>query len=261
MTRYKKLSNNLTKDNAKNNNIYNLRYNAKFFFYLSIIGISGFGLIKLDQYLSKEKRGQYEDASRSTNEPKTKYSLKLLEAEEEIEQIAEKEYSGMQLDHDYEDYLYEQCLSYADEYNYDVDELFKIVLTIGEQESDGKWDCDGKVSPTNDYGQFQLNVCNHRSIFKQFGYTSSDLQYDEYKNGEAAIWLVCENILTNNHCDSIEDVFGMYNGWINWRQKEQSVKYTNSCLKIMENYFSEEEELNINYQENNTKTKMIHMDV
>lgn len=34
--------------------------------------------------------------------------------------------------------------------------------------------------------------------------------------------------------DPIENVFGTYNGWINWREKEMAVYYAASCMNILE---------------------------
>lgn len=154
----------------------------------------------------------------------------------------EKEYSGMALSNEYEDYLHDKCSEYQEKYELDIsdEDLLKIMLTIGEQESHGSWDTNGVVSSTNDYGQFQINKCNHKDIYDELGYTQDELLNDEYKNADAAIWLMCENILTNKHCETIEDVFGMYNGWIGWENKRQSRNYSDSCIEILDNYFEDE---------------------
>ena len=150
-------------------------------------------------------------------------------------------YSGMALDYELEDYIKDRCYEVieSDIYSLDItgDDLFRIMMTIGEKESNGTWDCDGKISKTNDYGQFQINKCNHEIIYENLGYTTEDLLNDRYKNTDAAIYLICDRILTHPKCKTIDDVFGMYNGWSNWKNISRSVKYSDNCLNIMEEYF------------------------
>ena len=118
---------------------------------------------------------------------------------------------------------------------YDVP--LEIILTIGYQESDGKWDNNGKISPTNDYGEFQINKCNHDYIYEQLGYTTDDLLYDSVKNAEAAVLLV-SNIIKMDDTLTSEEIFGIYNGWTNWREKKGAVRYSKSCVDILCEYFS-----------------------
>lgn len=138
-------------------------------------------------------------------------------------------YSGMKLSNEYEDQIRQLCEEY--------DVPLEIMLTIGYQESDGKWDNNGKISETNDYGVFQINKGNHASIYETFGYTSDDLQYDPLKNAEVAVYLV-SNMIKNDEDITAEEIFGMYNGWKNWRKKERSLMYVDSCFDILCEYFS-----------------------
>ena len=112
----------------------------------------------------------------------------------------------------------------------------EIMLTLGDQESDGKWDNIGKISETNDYGVFQINEINHEHIKEVFGFTSEDLLYDPIKNAEAAAYLI-RNIMLRSDVNSLDDIFGMYNGWTNWRNIEWSVDYVNECFERMNTYF------------------------
>lgn len=139
-------------------------------------------------------------------------------------------YSGMKLTNEFEDQIRELC----EEYN---DVPLQIMLTIGYQESDGKWDNNGKISPTNDYGVFQINECNHAYIYEKLGYTSDDLLYDPLKNAEAAVLLVSDIIKMDSSL-TVEEIFGIYNGWTNWREKDGAIKYTESCFNILCEYFS-----------------------
>lgn len=150
--------------------------------------------------------------------------------------MAEHEYSGMALDNEFEDYIRSLCNKYASIYGLDADLLFKSTLVIGDQESNGTWDSNGKISPTDDYGEFQINISNHENIRKNLGYTTDELLNDKEKNADAAIWII-SNIMVNNSCQTDEDIYGMYNGWINWESKEESVEYVASCLEREDTYF------------------------
>ena len=150
-------------------------------------------------------------------------------------------YSGMALDHELEDYIREKCYEVVELGYYDIEitgeDLFRIIMTLGEKESNGTWECNGVISKTNDYGQFQINKCNHKTIQDNLGYSTEELLNDRYKNTDAAIYLICNNILSHSKCKKSEDVFGMYNGWTNWKNIKRSVNYAENCLKIMDNYF------------------------
>jgi len=150
--------------------------------------------------------------------------------------VEEDEYSGMNVSHEYEDYIKELCSKYADIYNLEYEDLYKAVMTIGDQESNGTWNNDGIVSPTEDYGVFQINIANHESIEEEFGYTTEDLLNDPYKNAEAAIWIISRN-MASKFCETEEDIYGMYNGWITWSEKDECIKYVDDCLSRADEYF------------------------
>ncbi len=149
-------------------------------------------------------------------------------------------YSGMNLSNEYEDYIRNLCDKYALEYDLDQDELFKNVLVIGDQESNGTWNTNGIVSETNDYGQFQINVANHEMIEDKLGITVDELLNDPKKNAEAAIFIIA-NIMISDYCMTDEDIYGMYNGWINWEEKEDSIKYVDGCLARYNMYFADDD--------------------
>ena len=179
------------------------------------------------------------DSSTIGNE-EAEINVERVDVQAEVSRLLAEEtktYSGMNLSHEYEDYIRGLCDTYAENYNLNSDELFQNVLVIGDQESDGKWNNNGVISPTNDYGEFQINITNHDIIERKLGYTSEDLLNDQYKNAEAAVWMI-SNIMCNEYCNNIEDVYGMYNGWINWAEKEDSVKYVDSCLARNDLYFA-----------------------
>lgn len=114
----------------------------------------------------------------------------------------------------------------------------EIAFTIIERESGGTWETNGVISKTNDYGLSQINICNHSAIYNALGYTTDDLLYNEEKNIDAMFYLL-QGIFNqygytkDNY--SYENVFGTYNGWLNWRNINSSVNYANGCLQILEN--------------------------
>jgi len=115
-----------------------------------------------------------------------------------------------------------------------------VMMTIIHQETGGKWDANGVVSPTNDYGLTQINICNEGYIKENLGYTMNDILNDPYKAVEAQA-LLLKNIMNQYNYDlnnfSYENIFGTYNGWINWKNKQMSVNYASSCMQIYEEKF------------------------
>lgn len=153
--------------------------------------------------------------------------LKEERAREKEEAENNKEYSGMALSHEYENYIVEK----AEEYNIPGE----VMLCLGNVETGGTWDCTGVVSNGN-YGNFQINSCNIRQIHDHFGWyatveeTRDALKNDAEKNAEAAIWLV-SRILECNHCQSFQTLCMSYNGSPN------RVNYAYACAGIMNEYF------------------------
>lgn len=122
----------------------------------------------------------------------------------------------------------------AEEYSIPAEIAFAII----ERESGGTWNTNGVISKTNDYGLSQINICNHDTIYDALGYTTDDLLYNEEKNIDAMFYLL-QGIFnqygyTKDNYSS-ENVFGTYNGWLNWRSINSSVNYANGCLQILEN--------------------------
>lgn len=147
------------------------------------------------------------------------------------------EYSGMKISNELED----EVKRLADIYGID----YRIVLTIGERESGGNWNNNGVISPSNDYGAFQINECNLGYIKDNLGYSKEEILYDSTKNAEACMFLL-KDIINREDVKTIEDVFGMYNGWVGWENKPLAVSYSSGCLEIMDNYFPDFE-----YKKNN----------
>ena len=162
------------------------------------------------------------------------HTLKLM-AEPEI---IEKEYSGMKLSNEYED----EIRKLAETYNVP----YEIILTIGYRESGGNWNNNGVISSTDDYGVFQINKCNLEYIKENLGYTEEEILNDPIKNAEACIYLL-KDILKRESVDTPEEIFGIYNGWIGWKNKPLAVEYSAACCEIMDDYFP-----NFEYNKNQT---------
>ncbi len=148
---------------------------------------------------------------------------------EKLEELKNK-YYDVPCSTEYQDYLREMCL----EYNVP----FRVLMTIGHNESGGEWNTNGHISKTNDLGVFQINKCNVDYINKNLGYTYDDLLNDEYKNGHSAIFILSE-ICAMYEQDDFENIFGTYNGWTDWKKKEQSKKYVEHCLSYLNDIFYE----------------------
>ena len=116
---------------------------------------------------------------------------------------------------------------------------FDIIMTILHQESGGTWQSNGVISKTNDYGIAQINVCNHEYIYQNLGFTSDDILYNPYKAIEAQAFLLRDIINLYGYTDDIdyENVFGTYNGWVNWENIQSSREYVESCMEILQEKF------------------------
>ena len=189
-------------------------------------------VVDLDMSIVKEIDGQIDEY----------YTEKVLDKQldilaDEIVNKEEKKYSGMDISNEFEDYLKEKCLEYAEKYNLDYDTLYKVIMTIGYRESDGKWDNSGKVSDTKDYGFYQINECNLKDAKESKNYTKDDILYDDYKNADYAIYHVCK-IMMLDSCKEEKDIYGIYNGWIDYRKSKSAVNYANACMEIENTFFN-----------------------
>ena len=113
---------------------------------------------------------------------------------------------------------------------------YDILETIIHQESGGCWNTNGVISPTSDYGLTQINECNLEKIYNDLGYTKEEILYEAPKAIDAQAHLIKEIIdLYGYEYDTInyKEVFGTYNGWIKWKNKEISREYADSCMKIL----------------------------
>ena len=187
----------------------------------------------------------YEDITLDNIEP-------LIEMDEVINSLAynDEHYaiSGNIVNSEYEGELrtyYDfPCAIELQDHIYDMSEKYgvphKVMMTIIDRESGGQWNTNGVISYTNDYGIAQINKCNEEEIMAVFGWTMEDILHDPYKCIEVEAYflkgLMDRYDYTLESYDA-ENLFGSYNGWLNWRKKEMAVKYAEACMEIMEEKF------------------------
>lgn len=116
----------------------------------------------------------------------------------------------------------------------------EIMMTIIHRESGGKWNTNGVISPTNDYGLPQINICNAKFIEENLGYSMKEILNDPYKATEAQALLLKEIINVYGYIDDIDykNVFGTYNGWLNWEENINSCEYADACMEIYKEKFN-----------------------
>lgn len=135
---------------------------------------------------------------------------------------------------------------------------FNVIMTIADIESGSKFNTNGVVSYTDDYGQMQINKCNFELIEEQLGYTEKDILTDPYKNIEASTWLlstICKMYESDIKSDRYENIYGTYNGWINWKEKEMAVEYATKAVDKMDTCYNktEEELITLNIEVENAR--------
>lgn len=112
----------------------------------------------------------------------------------------------------------------------------EIVLSIIEQESGTQWNTNGVISVSNDYGLTQINKRNLKWVCETLGCTEDDILYNPYINIDASIFIL-QTIFKQHHytIDNFiyEEVFGTYNGWIDWRNNETSQNYVKGCMMYL----------------------------
>ena len=184
-------------------------------------------VVRLNSVETRYVENGLEVNNENIGEQKDGIPLKYKEVVKVLE-MNEPSLCGMNLSREYEKII----IDISHKYGIDPE----IMLTLGNKESDGKWDNIGKISETNDYGFYQINECNFEEIYNKFGFTKEDLLYDPVKSAEAAAYLISK-IMLRDDVNTVLDTFGMYNGWTNWRNIEWSVDYVNECFERMNSYF------------------------
>jgi|GEM_PF-2724156 len=160
-----------------------------------------------------------------------KANIDIIETKEEL--YYEKEFVGYEngLSYELQQYMYEISLKY--------DVPFPVLMTISHVESGGEFNTNGIVSNTNDYGLMQINECNINYIKDSLGFNKDDILNDPYKNIEASAFLI-RDIYSIKENQELEEIFGIYNGWINWEKKNTSLDYVSKSLELYEQYNEQE---------------------
>ena len=136
-------------------------------------------------------------------------------------------------------FLYELCQKEGVDFN--------NAMTIWHVESRGQFNCNGKENSTHDYGEMQINECNIKSLNEIFEFVKGDnpdineirnvFKNDWQKNMIAAVYLIKEREAMYEKGD-YEDVFGCYNGWIDWKSKSISQEYSRLASEIRETLYN-----------------------
>lgn len=112
---------------------------------------------------------------------------------------------------------------------------YRYLMTIADVESDGKFDNHGVISSSDDYGVMQINKANIPTLCERLNTTPDSILYDDETNIRASATILKDII---NLCEqkygtvNDEEVYGCYNGWINWREKEISRNYVEKALNL-----------------------------
>ena len=119
---------------------------------------------------------------------------------------------------------------------------YRYLMTIADVESDGKFDNHGVISSSDDYGVMQINKANIPTLCEQLNTTPDSILYDDETNIRASATILKDII---NLCEqkygtvNDEEVYGCYNGWINWRGKEISRNYVEKALNLQNTIYND----------------------
>lgn len=119
---------------------------------------------------------------------------------------------------------------------------YRYLMTIADIESDGKFDNHGVISSSDDYGVMQINKANIPTLCERLNTTPDSILYDDETNIRASATILKDII---NLCEqkygtvNDEKVYGCYNGWINWREKEISRNYVEKALNLQNTIYND----------------------
>ena len=121
---------------------------------------------------------------------------------------------------------------------------FQIMMTIAHVESGGNFNNNGLISKSDDYGYMQINKVNLEVLCEELDITVDEILNDPYVNIEASAYLlknIC-NICEEKHGKLINrEVYGMYNGWINWDEKPISRNYVEKAEVAEQEFYREDQ--------------------
>ncbi len=117
---------------------------------------------------------------------------------------------------------------------------FEVIMILLDQESNGHWKDNGKISPTNDYGLAQIHYTVLPLVQKGTGLTKEQILNDPYAAAEACAYIVKYTWgflgydLNNFH---YLNTFGSYCAWIDWQKSPEARIYADSCIKRLKEHF------------------------
>lgn len=174
------------------------------------------------------------EAEPTVNEPdEEKYAPSYSSSHQTYTEISENQTETVELVYNQPDIsLDTQRLmkKIAEEYNIP----FRYLITIADVESDGKFNNDGIVSYTKDYGIMQINEMNFNTLCQRLNTTPDMIRYDAETNIRASAEIISDIISLCQEKYGVvrdEEVYGCYNGWIDWRENEISVDYVAKAME------------------------------
>ena len=124
---------------------------------------------------------------------------------------------------------------------------YRYLMTIADVESGGKFNNHGVISSSNDYGMMQINQVNIPTICERLNTTQEDILYDDEINIKSSALLLKDIIdLCKQKYGTVtdEEVYGCYNGWLNWREKEISRNYVEKALNLQNTIYNDTNMIN-----------------
>ena len=124
---------------------------------------------------------------------------------------------------------------------------YRYLMTIADVESGGSFDNHGVISDSNDYGMMQINQVNIPTVCERLNTTQENILYDDETNIKACATLLKDIIdLCKQKYGTVtdEEVYGCYNGWLDWREKEISRNYVQKALNLQNTVYNDENMIN-----------------
>jgi len=153
-----------------------------------------------------------------------------------------------------EETLYNQPLmdielqEYMKEISKTYDIPFQVMMTIAHVESGGNFNNNGVISSSDDYGYMQINKVNLEILCEELNVTVDEILNEPRVNIEASAYLLknIKDICIKKYGEVInEEMYGMYNGWKNWKDKPISLNYVEKAKNAQQEFYTAENMLPI----------------
>lgn len=106
----------------------------------------------------------------------------------------------------------------------------------------------GKISSTGDYGVMQVNKHWTEEKWKKLGWTEDQVLNEWIAGIDVGIDVLIDAMNYYNYTledYNMDDLFGYYHSYINWRTADDGPSYVNDCVMRIEVFFSEELKLKL----------------